>query len=136
MFRLERWTAGALLGSWVAYWAALLGLTLGPGLLAAWRLTHGAGSHGTMAASIGNGRLLFRVNDAAGAAGGWTFGTSVPTALAWIALPPLAVWLVWLASRPRRDALASARVPLFDAPGAAPAATREQRGPERVERSP
>lgn len=116
MFRLERWTAGTLLGTWATYWAALLGVTIGPGLLAAWRLTRGQESHGKMIASLDNGHLLLQVSDAAGATGPWTFNTSIATALAWIALPPLALWVVWLVSRPRRDALPATRDPMLDAP--------------------
>lgn len=146
MFRLERWKAGALLGSWIVYWAALLGVTIGPGLLKAWRLTRQVGSHGSMSASIDGGKLLFIVNDT-GSAGVWSFSTSVATALAWIALPPLALWVLWLISRPRRDilqpsseaplALSRAAMPLSGgvrAPLQRPAAEHAERG-EHMERS-
>ena len=124
MFRLERWTAGTLLGTWAAYWAALLGVTIGPGLLAAWRLTRGSGPHGTIVASIDGSEVLLKVNESVSATGAWSFSTSIAAALAWIALPPLALWLVWLISRPRRDAVPVAdraalppdREPVFPAP--------------------
>jgi len=136
MFRLERWTAGTLLGTWAAYWAVLLGVSVGPGLLAAWRLTRAPGSHGKMIASIDNGRVLLQVNDALAAAGTWTFSTSITAAVAWIALPPLAVWVLWLISRPRREALPAARDPMLHAPGFAPRVEPERAQPEHVERSP
>lgn len=114
MFGLQRWRAGSLLTAWIAYWVALVGVTVGPGLLRGWRLTRVPGSHGTMSASFDDGRLLFHVNDTAGAAGAWSFGTSLTTAIAWIAIPPLALWLLWLVSRPRRDALARSQVVMLD----------------------
>lgn len=117
MLRLSRWTAGTLLGTWAAYWAMLIGVSLGPGLLAAWRLTRGQGSHGKMIASLDNGHLLLQVHDAAGAMAPWTFNTSITSALAWIALPPLALWVVWLVSRPRRDALLAPHDPMLNARG-------------------
>ena len=136
MFRLERWTAGTLLGTWAAYWAMLLGVSVGPGLLAAWRLIQTPGSHGKMLASIDDGRLLLHVSDAVASAGTWTFDTSITTAVAWIALPPLTVWVLWLISRPRRDALSAPRHPMLDAPGFAPPVEPERARPEQVERSP
>jgi hypothetical protein len=115
MFGLQRWKAGTLLATWVAYWAALVGVTIGSGLLKAWRLTRAPGSHGTMSASYDNGKLLFNVNEAAGA-GAWSFNTSVAAAVAWIAIPPLALWVLWLVSRPRRDALHAGNPAMLHAP--------------------
>lgn len=133
MFRLERWTAGRLLGSWVAYWVGLVGVSIGPGLLAAWRLTREPGSHGTMSASLAGGHLLLKVNDATGAAGAWAFDTSVAAALAWIALPPLALWVLWLIKRPQRNLPRPAELPMLDAPPTdVPTLRRAQ--PEHVER--
>ncbi|HEX5971412.1 MAG TPA: hypothetical protein VFY85_05765 [Gemmatimonadaceae bacterium] len=103
MFGLQRWKPGTLLATWVAYWAGLIGVSIGPGLFKAWRLTRAPGSHGTASASFDNGKLLFDVNDAAGA-GAWSFHTSMAAAIAWIAIPPLALWVLWMISRPRRDA--------------------------------
>jgi hypothetical protein len=136
MFGLQRWKAGTMLATWVAYWAALVGVTLGSGLLGAWRLTRTPGSHGTMSASFDNGKLLFTVNDAVGA-GAWSFGTSVAAAVAWIAVPPLALWVLWLMSRPRRAAQQPAAPAMLGAApmgtaGRAGASAREAR--ERLER--
>jgi hypothetical protein len=108
MFGLQRWKAGSLLATWIAYWVALVGVTIGPGLYKGWRLTRAPGSHGMVSASFDNGRLLFDVNDTAAAAGVWHFSTSLSTAIAWIAIPPLALWVLWLVSRPRRGVLSPA----------------------------
>ena len=132
MFTLERWKVGGLLGAWCAYWAALVGVTIGPGLLTAWRLTHGRGSHGRITASVDSGRLLLDVNQAVAAGGRWTFSTSLTTALLWTAVPPLALWVLWLVSRPRRS-LPPQTDDLLPAPGAAPM-TPGRTPAERVDR--
>jgi hypothetical protein len=138
MFELQRWKAGTLLATWVAYWAALVGVTIGPGLLKAWRLTRAPGSHGTMSASFDNGKLLLDVNEAVGA-GAWSFHTSVAEAVAWIAIPPLALWALWLLSRPRHDALQPADPAMLHAPqsvGTMPGGASPHHASERVERRP
>lgn len=113
MFQLQRWSAGALLGSWLAWWGALVGVSIGPGLLRALRLGREPGMHGSMSASFDRGHLQLIVQNAVDAAGSWTFDTSMSTALAWIAIPPLALWLLWLLGRPHRDALAAHSVPML-----------------------
>lgn len=116
MFGLQRWKAGTLLAAWVAWWVALVGVTVGPGLLRAWRLTREAGSHGTMLASIDGSKLLLRINDAGRGSGVWSFETSLAIALAWIAGPPLVLWLLWLVSRPRRATLSAADATMLAEP--------------------
>jgi hypothetical protein len=136
MFGIQRWKAGTLLATWVAYWAALVGVTIGPGLLKAWQLTHAPGSHGNASASFDDGKLLFNVNDTAGV-GSWSFHTSMAAAVAWIAIPPLALWVLWLVSRPRRDALHARNSAMLDAPQPVvtmPAVASSPHAPERVER--
>ena len=135
MFGLQRWKAGTLLATWIAYWAVLVGVTVGPGLLRAFRLTRAPGSHGTVSASFDNGQLLFSVNEATGA-GAWSFSTSVAAAVAWIAIPPLALWLLWVVSRPRRGGQRAADPPMLDAPQPAwrvPDEASPRHAPERVE---
>lgn len=116
MFGLQRWKPGTLLATWVAYWAALIGVTIGPGLLRAWRIARAPGVRGTLTASFDNGRLLLEVHNAGSAGDGWIFNTSMWTALAWIAAPPLVLWLLWLASRPRRGARPRDIDPMLAAP--------------------
>ena len=113
MFRLERWSAGALLGTWAGWWAALIGVSIGPGLLRALRLGREPGMHGTMSATFDGGRLQFIVNNTADAAGNWAFSTSMAAALAWIAIPPLVLWLLWLFARPSRGSLPAPSAPML-----------------------
>ena len=136
MLGLQRWKPRTLLATWVAYWAVLIGASIGSGLLKAWRLTRARGSHGTASASFDNGKLLFDVNDAAGA-GAWSFHTSVAAAVAWITIPPLALWVLWLVSRPRRDVHRAEDPAMLPAPHpvvGAPAALSSRHDSERVER--
>lgn len=134
MFRLDRWKVGALLGTWVGYWVALVGVSLGPGIVAAWRLTHQSGSRGSMFASVDNGRLLINVNDVAIASGVWHFNAAIATVLAWIAVPPLALWLLWLVSRPRREALPPPDAAMLSGSSDAVPIVNERRSADRVER--
>jgi len=137
MLGLQRWKAGSLLAAWVAYWAALVSVSIGPGLLKAWRLARAPGSRGSMSASFDDGRLLLGVHDAGGAAGVWSFNTSMLTAIAWIAIPPLVLWVLWLVSRPRRGERYVADDPMLAAPPPElpmRGATSARTGAERVER--
>lgn len=134
MFRLQRWSAGALLGTWVAWWAALVGVTMGSGLLRAFRLARQPGNHGSFSASVDGGHLLFKVVDGAGATGTWTFGTSVGAALAWLAIPPLVLWVIWLISRPHRASVPAPDAPLISERGTPPASVQQRPNGERVEK--
>ena len=101
MFGLKRWSATQLFWSWCAYWVALGLVTIGPGLLAAWRVSR-PGGHGKVAAGFGNGTLNLDVSSRAGVdAVSWSGTTSLTTAVLWIAIPPLVLWVLWLASQPR-----------------------------------
>jgi hypothetical protein len=135
MFRLERWSAGTLFGSWVVWWAALIGVTIGPGLLRATQVIRRPGTHGTASASFENSHLLFKVVDGTSPTGMWTFSTSFGAALAWMAIPPLALWLLWLMSRPRRTSLPSPAAPLIAEPDADIQAMHQRPNAERAPRT-
>jgi hypothetical protein len=96
LFSLSRWRPVHLLASWVAYWVALLLVTLGPAIPAVLRATR-SGGHGEVSANFGNGVLSFVVKEA----GRTTFSGSVPmlTAALWLAVPPLVIWTLWLYAR-------------------------------------
>jgi hypothetical protein len=69
---------------------------------AVWRATHLPDGHGSISAGFDNGALTFTVIED----GVKTLARSVSfgTAMMWMILPPLALWLVWLAVRQRPDA--------------------------------
>lgn len=103
---LRRWKPGQLLLSWGAYWAGLIGVTLGPGFAAAWRATRLPEGHSTINAGFDNGTLNYQVvaegvKTAAGSA-------QVSTVLLWLIGPPLALWLIWLVVRQRPGAAQAA----------------------------
>ena len=101
MLSLRRWRASHLLWSWAAYWLVLVTVTLGPLLRAAWRVTRPGHSHGTVSASFGDGALRAIVTSTGDGAQTWTAGTHLGPLAFWVAVPPLLLWALWLASRPK-----------------------------------
>jgi hypothetical protein len=106
---IRRWGVGQLVGSWAAYWAVLAAAKLSPFALLVWKLSHGPGAHGTASFSFGDGNfVLTALKD-----GVTVYNATAPIAATalWIAGPPLALWVAWLAMRPsraERDALRGA----------------------------
>lgn len=96
---LRRWKPGQLLASWGAYWAGLVAVGLGPGLLASWRATRLPDGHGTIQAGFDKGMLSLSVLEQ----GVKTFDatTAFSTAMLWVIGPPLALWVMWLIVRRR-----------------------------------
>src|SRR5215207_759444 len=96
---LRRWRARHLLLAWGAYWVGLAAVVLGPAVRAIARLT-GPGEHGDASAPITDG--LLRVTIASPNGPGWTGATELGALALWFAVPPLLLWLLWVARRPRR----------------------------------
>ncbi len=87
-----------LFASWAVYWL-LLSLQLIPALSAIWRATQSP-DKGEVTASVGDWMVTLTVT-----LGGQTIWTGARHMLALallIAGPPLALWLLWVAQRPRR----------------------------------
>jgi hypothetical protein len=99
-FSLRSWKPGHLLLGWATYWVGLAATTLSPAIRATWRATHLPDGHGSINAGFGNTTLSYSVIEN----GAKTLEMSAPlsTLLFWIAVPPLALWLVWLVMRARR----------------------------------
>lgn len=96
---LARWRPYQLLLSWTAYWVLLLAVTLGPALPAILRATRATGNHGEINASVSDTVLSFTVKEMGQVT--WTGSVHFLTAALWIALPPLALWMLWLRARSR-----------------------------------
>jgi len=103
---MRHWRPGHLLASWGAYWAGLAAVALGPAVPVLWRATHLPKGHGVITAGFENTTFRFTVVEE----GVKTFATttSLGTILAWVIGPPLVLWLVWLALRPRPTAAGQA----------------------------
>jgi len=94
----RRWGWRSLVGAWGAYWAGLAGVTLGPFALYVWKLAQIPGNHGTVSLNMGDDGLhLTALRDGAAA---WNASVSLGTFALWVAVPPLAIWLLWLLMRP------------------------------------
>jgi hypothetical protein len=94
-----RWRPGHLLLSWGAYWAGLIGVTMGPAIRATWRATRLPGGHGTVSAGFGDGLLNYSVVE--DGVKTWAGTAPFSTVLLWLVGPPLVLWLVWLVVRSR-----------------------------------
>ena len=95
---LSRWRPYQLLLAWTAYWVLLLVAALGPALPAILRATQGQGNHGEINASFSDTVMSFTVKEMGQVT--WTGSVHLLTAALWIAIPPLALWLLWLKERP------------------------------------
>ena len=111
---VRRWNVRHLVGASAAYWTALAATTLAPIARILSSLAERSGDHGSVSASFGNGGLnLSALEDGITV---YTASASLPVIAFWIAGPPLALWLLWLALRPSRDAAAALHSsPAFDA---------------------
>ena len=97
-FSIRRLGVGHLLGAWGTYWAALAGVTLAP--FARWvaDLNRTAGHHASANLSLGDaGLTLTALKDNVTVYSGVAPLSQVAL---WIAVPPLLIWLAWLALRP------------------------------------
>ena len=99
MFGLSRWRHRHLLAAWVAYWAALVAITLGGAIRAVLAVTLPPNGHGSFTASFGDKGMVLTVLH--GAATVWSGTALLATIAMWVALPPLLLWGVWMLRRPR-----------------------------------
>ena len=130
---LRRWKPGQLLLSWGAYWAGLIGVTMGPAIRATWRATSLPDGHGSINAGFNNGVLNYEVIEN----GVKTITTSAPfsSVLLWLVGPPLALWVLWLVVRlrpePSQPAVAGGAAEQLSA-GSGPASEWRVKQDERV----
>ena len=98
---LSRWRPYQLLLAWTAYWILLLAVTLGPALPAILRATRATGNRGEISASVSD-TISLTVKEMGQVT--WTGSVHFLTAALWVALPPLALWILWLRARSRPTA--------------------------------
>lgn len=97
----HRWRPRHLLLAWSAYWVALVLVALSPALIAAWRLSRQPDGHGSANLSFANGTLSANIVEAGRTT--WAGSIAVLTLGLLVAVPPLFLWLVWLAGSPRTN---------------------------------
>ena len=127
MLPLRRWRAAHLLRAWILYWVALAAVVLWRPALVAMRLSKAPQGHANAGLSFGDGAfdLKMTVDNAPAYHGHATYGEVV----LWLVVPPLLLFLVWLALRPRPGAPRPAELGAGD-----PLAGRRERAREDVRR--
>jgi hypothetical protein len=98
---LKRWRPSTLLASWVVYWVVLAFVALGPAFAALWKATHAGSGKADFSLNFGNGLFTLVVN-----ANGkmlYTGSASVLAIALLVGVPPLLVWALWVAQRPRGE---------------------------------
>lgn len=127
----RHWRARHLLGAWIAYWAALLAVTLGPGVLAVQRIkgapkntsrvNFGLGDQGLQGDIVSYGQTL------------WSVHAGLGEVVLWLVVPPLLLWVLWLALRPRVHA-GAARTAEAEAARALGAGAPDWQAPAQADR--
>lgn len=99
---MRRWRPRHLLVGWITYWLLLALYALGPAALAFQRASDKP--HGKLGVTAGfeDDDLYFTVTDAAATI--WHAAIPFANAVLWVVLPPLFLWLLWLALGARRGA--------------------------------
>ena len=100
-FSFRRWRPRHLLLAWSAYWVGLVLVTLWPAIAAGWRMSQQAGGHGSANASMTDGILSANIVEAGHTT--WAGSISVLTLAFLVAVPPLLLWLAWLAGSSRTN---------------------------------
>ena len=100
MFSLRRWRPRHLLLAWCAYWIGLVLVTLWPAITALWRMSR-PGRHGTASAGFGDGVVSATISDAGLTM--WSGSISFLALSLLVAIPPLLLWLSWLARSSRTN---------------------------------
>jgi hypothetical protein len=98
---LRRWRASQLFGAWVVYWLLLVAVTLGRPLLVARRISQLPEGRSKASASFGDG--AFDVRMVVDNVTVWHGHAPYGIVLAWLVIPPLLLWLAWVAVRPRPE---------------------------------
>jgi hypothetical protein len=99
-FSLRRSRPSQLLLAWSVYWIGLALVTLRPAIAALWRLAR-PGAHGSANVGFTNNLLSATILD--GARTVWSGSITFLNLALFIAIPPLLLWLIWLAGSARMN---------------------------------
>ena len=94
-----RWRPKHLVAAWSAYWVALALVTLGPALLAIRDAVNAGEGKGNV--SLGFANTVFHLTVINGGVTTWEGSASLAYIAALVVGPPLAIWLLWIATRAR-----------------------------------
>jgi hypothetical protein len=118
MLSISRWRAHHLLAAWGVYWVLLAIVALGHPALLAWHVSGLAPGHSSASFNFGNDG--FSGNMIEDGRTIWSAAIGLTALTLWIVLPPLLLWLLWLARRPapatRPPELPGPGVPFSEAP--------------------
>ncbi|MES2177120.1 MAG: hypothetical protein V4550_04580 [Gemmatimonadota bacterium] len=131
MVAFRNWRAGHLLAAWATWWVVLVAVKLGPAIGAVLKATGGTDSKSSVAAGFDNANLHLTIVDAGVTI--WERTAPFSSIVAWIALPPLLIWVAWLVARPARAELGAANESAR-LRSASPADMMPSRDRDRVER--
>ena len=90
-----------LLLAWSAYWIGLVLVTLWPALALGYRVTQLPDNHGSINAGFNNDVLTATIIDSGRTV--WTGSTTLLSLVFLVAIPPLLLWLIWLAGSARTN---------------------------------
>lgn len=97
----QRWRPSQLLLAWSAYWLGLVLVTLMPAFAAGWRISQQPHAHASANAGFNNDVLSATIID--GGRTVWTGSITLLSLTLLVAVPPLLLWLVWLAGSARTN---------------------------------
>jgi hypothetical protein len=121
-FSLRHWRPRHLFAAWVTYWIGLLIALVAPAISAGWKVTR-PDAHGSVNVGFSDGIINATIIDASNTL--WHGSIAFSTFVLWAALPPLALWIVWMllasrtnnAERERLPESEMRREPLLSEPG-------------------
>ena len=96
---IRRMTPRQLLAGWLGYWVVLGATTLWRPIMVGWRVSR-PDAHGSISAAFDKSTLTIKMLEESTTV--WTTSTSMTTIFLWLSVPPLLMWLGWVALRPRR----------------------------------
>ena len=95
------WRPRNLFFAWCAYWLALVVVKLSPAVAAGWRLSREKEIHGDAGLSFGDGSINGHIAEAGHTL--WSGSISFLSLVLLVAVPPLVLWLIWLAGASRTN---------------------------------
>jgi hypothetical protein len=95
------WRPRNLFLAWCAYWVALVVVKLSPAIAAGWRFSRQQQVHGDAGVSLNDGVIAAHIAEAGQTV--WAGSITVLSLVLLVAVPPLLLWLIWLAGASRTN---------------------------------